>query len=55
MRRSYWLFLSRLTGGRSSQLNWNEIDIFGTQASKRTRTEKERRRNASGEAGEEDL
>ena len=37
------------------QLNWDEIDTFGTQASKRTRAEKERRRNASGEAGEEDL
>ena len=38
-----------------SQLHWDEIDTFGTQASKRTRAEKERRRNASGEAGEEDL
>ena len=35
MRRSYWQFLLSASGGRIGQLNWDEIDRFGTHASKR--------------------
>jgi hypothetical protein len=37
MRRSFWQFMLIATGGRTGQLNWDEIDRFGTQASKRPR------------------
>ena len=43
LRQSYWRFLCRLTRGRMSQLNWNEIDTFGTQASKQVRMDQEKR------------
>jgi hypothetical protein len=32
MRSSYWQFLLNVTGGRIGQLNWEEIDKFGTNA-----------------------
>ena len=35
MRRTYWQFLLSASGGRIGQLNWDEIDRFGTHASKR--------------------
>ena len=53
MRRSYWLFLAGVTGGRVTQLNWDEIDTFGTHASRRVRMEAEGRRGRKDSSSED--
>lgn len=51
LRHSYWQFLSNVTGGRIGQLNWAEIDRFGTEASTIFRKPEIQ---ASSESNEED-
>ena len=42
MRHSYWRFLNNVTGGRALQLNFEILDEFGTDATKRIKEIKEK-------------
>ena len=44
LRLGYWFFLDRITYGKLSELNYDAIDHFGTQASTRVRQIREQKR-----------